>query len=217
MHLPRSAFRRALAIALLAAPALAGLAPSTLAQTAKPSPPQNVSAQPVPTELTSEKLEMTSTEAETTAIATGNVILTGTNLRITCDQLTIIATRIGDSESAIPTVEKFKYILATGNVHITQVDREATCQRAEVFPREDKVVLSQGPVLIDHESGMVATGEPIILLRGQKAVLGTNVKITAPPIGDLSATAAPRTVPTTPTRPAAPAAPGVTFPRPGTK
>ena len=151
--------------------------------------------QPVPTELRSEKLEMTSTDAETTAVATGNVILTGTNLRITCDRLTTIATRIGDKDAAIGTMDRLKYILATGKVHIVQDDREATADRAEVFPREDKVVLSGGPVLIDHSSGLVATGEPIILLRGQRTVLGTNVKITAPPIEDLSATAEPRKTP----------------------
>ncbi len=169
---------------------------------------------PVPTELRSESLEMTSTDTETTAIATGNVILTGTNLRITCDRLTVIATRIGDKDATIGTVEKFKYILATGNVHITQGDREATSARAEVFPREDKVILSGGPVIIDKSNGMVASGEPLILLRSQRAVLGSNVKITAPPIGDLSATAAPRN-PSAPQ--SAPVAPAVTFPRPGAK
>lgn len=171
---------------------------------------------PVPTELRSEKLEMTSTDDETTAVATGNVILTGTNLRITCDHLTIIALRPKDDDkaSAIPAAEKIKYILATGNVHITQADREATSQRAEVFPREDKVVLSGGPVIIDNSSGMVATGEPLILLRAQRAVLGTNVKITAAPIEDLSATATPR--PATPAAPA-PAAPSVTFPKPAAR
>ncbi len=165
---------------------------------------------PVPTELRSQKLEMTSTDDETTAIATTDVILTGTNLRITCDQLTIVATRIGDKDATIGTVEKFKYILATGNVRIVQGDRETTSQRAEVFPREDKVVLSGGPVIIDHSTGIVATGEPLILLRGQRAVFGTNVKITAPPIDDLGADAKPRAAPA---RPSAPGAiPTVAFP-----
>jgi len=150
---------------------------------------------PVPTELRSQKLEMTSTDDETTAIATTDVILTGTNLRITCDQLTIIATRVGDRNATIGTLEKFKYILATGNVRIVQGDRETTSQRAEVFPREDKVVLSGSPVVIDHSTGIVATGEPIILLRGQRTLYGENVKITGPTIGDLGADAGARTVP----------------------
>lgn len=188
LHVPPSALPRLCRSGIFGALAfmagVAGFAPVRAADGA-----------PVPTELRSQKLEMTSTDDETTAVATTDVILTGTNLRITCDQLTIIATRLGDKDATIGTVEKFKYILATGNVRIVQGDREATAQRAEVFPREDKVVLSGGPVIIDHSNGIVATGEPLILLRGQRAVLGTNVKITAPPIGDLSATAAPRTTP----------------------
>lgn len=168
---------------------------------------------PQPTELRAVQLEMTSTDTETTAIATDNVILTGTNLRITCDQLTVIAHRIGDNDATIPTVERFKYILATGNVHIVQGDREATAARAEVFPLEERIVLSGAPVVIDHSTGINATGEPIILLRGQRAIQGKNVKITAPPIQDLSATA---TSPSSAPKSAASPTPSaeVTFPKP---
>ena len=187
------------------------LGPWSLVIPAKAQPAPVV---PVPTELRSQKLEMTSTDDETTAVATTDVILTGTNLRITCDQLTIIATRLGDKDATIGTVDKFKYILATGNVRIVQGDREATAQRAEVFPREDKVVLSGAPVIIDHSSGMVASGEPLILLRGQRAVLGTNVKITAPPIDDLGANAKPRSA--APAQTSAPT-PSVSFPTPAKK
>jgi lipopolysaccharide export system protein LptA len=164
----------------------------------------------VPTELRAVRLEMSSTDTETTAIATENVILTGTNLRITCDQLTVIAHRFDTAATKsdlLPTEQRFKYILAEGNVRIVQGDRESSSARAEVFPQEGRVVLSGGPVLTDHSNGVVATGEPIILLRGQRALSGKNIKITAPPLQDLGATATPRS--------AAPAAVG--FPRPATK
>ncbi len=149
---------------------------------------------PEPTVLTSDHLEMRSTDTETTAVAKGNVILTGTNLRITCDHLTLVADRLvgAGSDNAIPLQEKFKHLLATGKVRVLQADREATCERAEIFPREDKIVLSQGPVLIDRESGAVATGEPIVIWRGQRALDGTNVRITFPALPDLGSSAAPR-------------------------
>jgi lipopolysaccharide export system protein LptA len=150
---------------------------------------------PVPTELRSERLVMHSTDDESTAVATGNVILTGTNLRITCDSLTIIASRLGDKDSTIPEVEKFKYILATGNVRIVQGDRESTSQRAEVFPREDKVVLTEDPVIIDKSNGFAAAGETITLFRGRREVLVDKPRFTGPPVGDLGATAAPRAAP----------------------
>jgi hypothetical protein len=172
---------------------------------------------------------MTSTDTETTAIATENVILTGTNLRITCDQLTVIAHRLdtqGNKGDTIPTVERFKYILAIGNVRIVQGDRESSSARAEVFPQEGKVVLSGSPVVTDHSTGVVASGEPIILLRGERALSGKNIKITAPPIQDLGANAAPATKPATSTPAKAPPSgkpapaqnsPGVTFPKPPTR
>jgi len=175
---------------------------------AQPAPAAPVTA-PIPTELRSEKLQMTSTDDETTAVATGNVILTGTNLRITCDQLTLVATRIGDKDATLGAVEKFKYILATGDVRIVQGDRESTSQRAEVFPREDKVVLSESPVIIDHSNGFAGAGEKITLFRGKREVFIEQPRFTGPPVGDLGATAKPRP-------PASPAA-GVSFPKPATK
>lgn len=176
-------------------------------------------AKPVPTELTSDQLEMTSTDEETTAVATGDVVLTGTNLRITCDRLTVIAARVGDKSAAIGEgFERFKYILATGNVRIVQGDRESTSQKAEVFPREDKVVLSEDPVIIDHSNGFVAAGEKITLFRGKREVFVDKPKFTGPPVGDLSATAAPKPAAASvaPTRPAPKPEPasGVTFPKP---
>lgn len=161
----------------------------------------------VPTELRSDRLVMHSTDEETTALATGNVVLTGTNLRITCDSLTIIATRLGDRDATIPEVEKFKYILATGNVRIIQGDRESTSQRAEVFPREDKVVLTEDPVIIDKSNGFVGAGETITLFRGRREVLVDKPRFTGPPVGDLGANAAPRPAP-------APAPAPATAPRP---
>jgi Organic solvent tolerance protein OstA len=189
-------------------------AASTIPVWAQPAPA-------VPTELVSEQLEMTSTDDETTAIATGNVILTGTNLRITCDRLVAITIRLDSQENkgdTIPAQQKFKYILATGNVRIVQGDRESTSQRAEVFPREDKVVLTEDPVIIDHSNGFVAAGEKITLFRGKREVFVEKPKFTGPPIQDLSATASPTNNASSAAKPApAPQSPPtVTFPNPGT-
>ncbi len=118
-----------------------------------------------------------------------NVVLTGTNLRIACNQLEIIATRIGDKDATIGTLEKFKYLLATGNVRMLQDQREVTCERAEVKPLEELVILSGEPVLIDHSSDIVTIGEKIIMRRGQRQVEGTNIRITGPTLKDLGAEA----------------------------
>lgn len=113
------------------------------------------------------------------------VTLTGTNLRIVCDHLEMTAVGIGDKDATLPTLEKFKYLLATGNVQIVQGDREATCGRAEVFPREDKVVLTENPVVIDHGNDTRATGARITMLRGEQRVRIEDSLIEGPPIRDL--------------------------------
>jgi lipopolysaccharide export system protein LptA len=155
---------------------------------AQPSPV--ASATPVETVITSASAEIWSNEAqtETYAIFNGNVVVTGTNLRITCDR--IEATAIGGKDPASKNataqdVEKFKTILATGKVHIVQGDREANCERAEVLPREGKIVLTGKPVVIDRGAGAVFTGEPMTLLKNERRVQGENVSISFPPIKDL--------------------------------
>lgn len=141
------------------------------------------------TELQADDLVMTSTNDETRAICTGNVILTGTNMKISCDRLEIVAARTGDSTATIGTVEGFKYLLAEGNVHLIQGDREATCGRAEVLPDQDRVVLYQNPVVIDHSTDFIATGREITLHRGQRKLDIKFPKITGPPVKNLGADA----------------------------
>lgn len=138
------------------------------------------------TELTADTLEMVSVEDETRAVCVGNVVLTGTNLKIVCDRLEIIASRMTElGGSSIPTLEKFKYLLATGNVRLVQGDREVTCGRAEVFPREEKVVLTEEPVLIDRATEFWAAGEKITLIRGEQRVHVEKPRVVGPPIKDL--------------------------------
>ncbi|HEU5080008.1 MAG TPA: LptA/OstA family protein [Opitutaceae bacterium] len=147
------------------------------------TPPDQVTAQA--TEITSRELETWSTDTETRGVFTGNVVVTGTNLKLTCDRLEIIATRIGDKTETIGTLEKFKYLLATGKVHIVQGEREASCGRAEVFPREDRLVLTEKPMVVDHGSEATYVGDELMLYRGQRRVTGKGVQITLPPIKDL--------------------------------
>jgi lipopolysaccharide export system protein LptA len=142
-------------------------------------------ADPTKTEITSRSLEMTSTDTESRAVFTGDVQVIGTNLKLTCDRLEVVATRIGDKTATIGKLERFKSLLATGSVRIVQGEREATCGRAEVLPRDDKIILSQSPTVIDRGSGSVAVGEPLILFRGERRVQGEDIRITFPPLKDL--------------------------------
>lgn len=148
----------------------------------------NKPAAPIPTVITSTSMEMWSTETETRSIFKENVTVTGNNLRLTCDKLDVTAVRMigkDDKNSTVPSVEKFKTLVATGNVHIVQGGREVTCGRAEVFPGEDRVVLTEKPVVIDNDGPYVATGDRIVLLRGERRIFGDNIRLQGPPIRDL--------------------------------
>jgi hypothetical protein len=181
-------------IALLLAP---HLSPALSAQTPPPAaappaipPPAAVLAVPATpdeeTVITSDTLEMwTTPEGITHAILTGSVKAAATNMRLTCDRLELTATNIGDKTATIGNFEKLQRLLATGSVTIVQGEREATCGRAELLPREDKVILTENPVVIDHANGSRATGDPLTLHRGDRRIHGKNVRITFPPIRDL--------------------------------
>ncbi len=142
--------------------------------------------EPVPdTVIESQSCEITSTDTQTLSIFTGNVIVTGNNIRITCDRLEVVSLRSGTRQDTIGKQERFKSFVATGKVRIVQGDREATCARAEVLPGEDRITLTGQPVVIDHGNNSTATGEPLILFRGQRRIVGSNVRITLPPVKDM--------------------------------
>ena len=157
------------------------------------------SVAPQRTELTADDLVMTSTDRESRVVCVGNVQLTGTNLRIVCDRLEIIADRDYDPTATLGELRGFKYLLATGNVRIVQGQREATCGRAEVLPGDDKVVLSENPVVLDRATDFIGRGEVITLLRGEQRMEIKQPRFSAPPIQDLGADAsAAAPAPTTP-------------------
>ena len=144
---------------------------------------QNVT--PQNTVIESESFDWRSTDKETTSVFTGRVVVTGTNLRLTCDRLEIVALRSGDPKATIGKIEAFKSLVATGNVRIIQGDREAACGKAEVLPGDDKILLTGSPVVVDHSVNWTWTGDELEMLRGERQIRGKNARFTGPPIQDL--------------------------------
>ncbi|MDB6128121.1 MAG: OstA family protein [Verrucomicrobia bacterium] len=137
------------------------------------------------TTLDCNNAEMWSVGSETHGICTGSVVLLGTNLKLQCDRLEFVAIGVGDKTATVPTLEKFKYLIATGHVLIVQNDREATCGRAEVLPHDDKVILTENPVLIDHGTDWKTDGEKITMLRGERRVIVEKSHVSGPALRDL--------------------------------
>jgi lipopolysaccharide export system protein LptA len=162
---------------LLFALAAAGLQPM-------PAPAQSVAPQTTVIESDGPG-EMISTDTETTITFRDNVRVTGTNMKLTCDYLEVVVVRTGDKTATLGKLDKFRSMLATGNVRMIQGEREAACGRAEVRPEEEKVILSGNPVVVDHDQNTRIAGEKITMLRGQRKVEVEKPILTAPPIKDL--------------------------------
>jgi lipopolysaccharide export system protein LptA len=112
--------------------------------------------------------ESISTDTETTFTFHDQVVAVGNDITLNCDFLKVISTRLGDKTATIGKYNKFKYMLATGHVRIVQGDRVATCGRAEVFPGEDRIVLTENPVVEIASEHYKATGPRMVLYRGQR-------------------------------------------------
>ncbi len=147
-------------------------------------------AEPQPTTIVSVSAESVSTDTETTTTFHDDVVATGNDITLNCDFLKVIATRIGEKSVTLGKYGKFKYLLATGHVRIVQGDRVATCGRAEVFPGEDRIVLTESPVVSIKSEGYEATGPRMVLYRGQRRAViegtpGHPTHISLPAIKDL--------------------------------
>lgn len=143
-----------------------------------------------PTVIESVSADLVSTETESIFTFRDNVVVTATNMRLTCDQLVVVANRTPDKEATIGNQEKLKSLVATGNVRIVQSDREATCDKAEVLPGEDKATLTGNLVIRATDNSWVQTGQRGTLLRGERRATmdggpGGRVRLIAPPVRDL--------------------------------
>ena len=139
--------------------------------------------------------ETVSTDTEITSTFRDQVVVTGNNLKMTCDFLTVVAIRERDPSVAIGQYKYFKSLVATGHVRILQGDREATCGRAEIFPGEDKIVLSEKsegtlPRIRNLDDQSTVDGFRIILYRGQRRAViepdpQSGIRMIGPALKDL--------------------------------
>lgn len=127
-----------------------------------------LAAEPTPTTIDSVSAESVSSDTETTTTFRDQVVAAGNDLTLSCDFLKVIATRIGEKSATLGKYGKFRYLLATGHVRIVQGDRVATCGRAEVFPGEDRIVLTENPVVRIEAEHYEARGPRMVLYRGQR-------------------------------------------------
>ena len=115
-----------------------------------PSPAQTTgNAETIPppgsTVITSDELH--SDQQTHVSIFTGNVVVIGNQFRMTCQEMTVNFTK----DNKVDT------IVATGDVVIIQPDRVTHCGHAEYFHDDDKFVLTDQPVILDHKDKQIGT------------------------------------------------------------
>ena len=130
-------------------------------------------ASPAPkTVIESDYLELVTGTDQNVFLFEGNVRVEGTNLTAACDRMEVVASREVelDPEATFGEIGAIEKIIALGSVVISQAGRTAEAGRAEIFPREGKVILTENPRVTD-EKGMVATGPRMVLNQGERRVV----------------------------------------------
>jgi len=94
-----------------------------------------------------------------TSIFTGNVVVTGTNFRMTCEEMTVY----------FDTASKIDHIIAKGNVIIVQPGRITHCGQAIYYHAEDKFVLTIQPHILDNRNEIWAP--EITIFRTQQSLI----------------------------------------------
>jgi len=119
------------------------------------------------TVVESDSLELESGPLQNRFNFRDNVRVSGNNITVTCDHLVVVANREpGEPGAVVGELGSIETIVAVGNVLITQAGRRAYAGKAELFPREEKVVLSESPRIVDD--GAEVTGWRITLLKGER-------------------------------------------------
>jgi lipopolysaccharide transport protein LptA len=93
------------------------------------------------------------------SVFTGNVVVIGDNFKMTCEEMTVNFTK----DNKVDT------IVSTGNVIINQPDRVTNCGRADYYHDDDKFVLTDQPVIHDHQN--ILKGTVITIFRTSQKMI----------------------------------------------
>ncbi len=142
------------------------------------------------TSITGDKLDLLTTKDGHRFLCVGNVVVTGVNLRMTCEELDVLSHRKPTKREKNPGAApgRVAVIVAKGKVKIEQEGRRAFAGKATIDVATGIITLEESPVVWD-ERGKV-TGETIILERGKRRaeVRGgpdARPKVILPPLPDL--------------------------------
>lgn len=106
-----------------------------------------------------------------------NVKITGTDFSATCDK---IETSIKINKQG---KREISHIRLTGNVEVKQGGKIANAGKADIYPEEEMITLSDSPTVL-NEDGSRANGTRMIYTKGKKSISIENPIITLPKMKD---------------------------------
>lgn len=124
---------------------------------------------PMPTVITSDVQWLSSGAKADTYVFDGNVKIRGTDLDGSCNRIELEMQP--DSANGKRRLER---ITMTSEVKIIQGLKEVSCGRADIFAPQERVVLSQNPVVINHEDNTSAEGYRIVYDKGRRSLTVEN-------------------------------------------
>ena len=103
-------------------------------------------------------------------ILQGPITIRTSTLLVTCDTAEVLSSRKenGDTSGTDSSIGSIDYILAKGNVEITQAGSKALAGRAEIFPSEHKLILEENPRIVDQYG--TVSGYRIVFLQGERRI-----------------------------------------------
>ena len=117
-----------------------------------------------PTVITSDKQWLVGGTESDRYFFEGDVKAVGTDMDVSCDKAEVgIRKRKGGGHS-INKIDLY------GNVNLSSGLKAATCGKAEIFPEDEMVVLSEDPVVIDREDNTRVSGPRMVYNRGRRSM-----------------------------------------------
>ena len=103
-------------------------------------------------------------------ILEGPITIKTDTLLVTCDDAEILSSRKeGETDfGTSSSIGSIDYILAKGNVEITQAGSKALAGKAEIFPAERRLVLEDNPRIVDQYG--IVSGYRIVFLQGERRI-----------------------------------------------
>ena len=126
--------------------------------------------------IESDKQSFVSGEEKDTYIFEGNVVINGTDFAADCQKVEV------EMKPDKSGKRNISLIVMTDNVSVSQGKRSAAAGRADIYPEQEMIALTDSPIVV-NEDGTQARGSRITFTKGKSSLSIENPTIRLPQIG----------------------------------